>query len=274
MTDKRRELSGLEIALGHHLARMSLGFCRESFEATQGGLAKRLHTTQPRISESVGALRKAGLLQTRPAAARGVLSYSPTYPQTGMGGSPTYPQKGISPIPDQESDPIPRRGCSHTDQKTVSRQKGEKSRHAARPASLPFAGPENRLATGGVLERIFEHWNSIPGLVTHRALKPPVREAIAKRLKDGYTEAELMQAATRYAELKQHDAAPGYGRWGLRDLLSRDGGDYLDKLLDENWEGFVQRGNPASNRRGEKFSPEQDFEGQLRKALGGRRLKA
>ena len=86
---------------------------------------------------------------------------------------------------------------------------------------------------------IFNHWNSQDALTRHRALTKQTAASIDARIAAGYSEAELCQAITRYAELCQQSAAPGYNRWSLLLLMKREEGGWIDKMLDPKYEGII-----------------------------------
>ena len=86
---------------------------------------------------------------------------------------------------------------------------------------------------------IFAHWNTFDNLTNHRALNRNTATVINARTKAGYSEADLCRAITRYAEMKQEGVAPGFNDWGLFELMSRNQGGWIDKMLDPNYKGIV-----------------------------------
>ena len=95
---------------------------------------------------------------------------------------------------------------------------------------------------------IFTHWNSFEKLVTHKAFTPKMSKSLNARMNGGgWSVADICRAITRYAELRQAGTAPGYGKWGLADLLTRDEGAYLDRMLSPNYEGIIHE--TADDRR-------------------------
>ena len=97
---------------------------------------------------------------------------------------------------------------------------------------------KSRVETEKRPEAVFAHWNSHDALTRHKSLTPKMRSSIQARIKAGYSEADLCQAITRYAELCQLKSAPGHNHWGLGQLMSRDEGEWIDRMLDPNYQGI------------------------------------
>ncbi len=67
-----------------------------------------------------------------------------------------------------------------------------------------------------------------------------MKEAINKRIKKGYSQADIVLVIDHYDGLCGNGHAPGYGKWGIVQLMRNR--DYFDRLLDEDWEGFSSSG--------------------------------
>ena len=119
------------------------------------------------------------------------------------------------------------------------RQKTETER-PARERSIP---------TGSCSRLIFDHWNTFDALTSHRALTKKTAASINARLKSGYSEADLCDAITRYAELCQQKTAAGYNHWSLQELLSREEGAWIDRMLDPNYEGIIHETTESRRRK-------------------------
>ena len=96
---------------------------------------------------------------------------------------------------------------------------------------------------------VFNHWNSQDALTHHRVLYQQTAASINARLKAGYSEADLCQAITRYAELCQKQAAPGHNNWSLRELLCIAEGEWIDRMLDPNYEGIINETRDSRRRK-------------------------
>ena len=70
-----------------------------------------------------------------------------------------------------------------------------------------------------------------------------MRSSIRARLKAGHSEGDLCRAISRYAELCQQEQAPGHNQWGLHQLISRDQGVWIDRMLDPKYRG-IQNSRP------------------------------
>ena len=55
------------------------------------------------------------------------------------------------------------------------------------------------------------------------------------------SEPDICKAITRYEELCNLGRAPGFNNWGLWEVLSRAEGAWVDKMLDPNYHGIVQK---------------------------------
>ena len=86
--------------------------------------------------------------------------------------------------------------------------------------------------------RIFDYWNEHQALTTHRELSAKTKQSITARLSNGFDEADIIQAITRYAELCVYGRAPGHNNWTLHQMLSRDSGGYIDMLLNPDYDGI------------------------------------
>ena len=86
--------------------------------------------------------------------------------------------------------------------------------------------------------RIFNHWNEHQALTTHRSLSDKTKQSITARLSNGFNEADIIRAITRYAELCIYGRGPGHNNWTLNQLLSRESGNYLDIMLKPEYEGI------------------------------------
>ena len=87
---------------------------------------------------------------------------------------------------------------------------------------------------------VFDHWISKKNLPKHKKLTPGIKEAINKRIKKGYSQADIVLVIDHYDGLCGTGHAPGYGKWGIVELMRNR--DYFDRLLDEDWEGFNSSG--------------------------------
>ena len=88
--------------------------------------------------------------------------------------------------------------------------------------------------------RVFDHWMSHAVLKRHKRLTPLMRKFTKSKITAGYKEEELFLVIDNYARLKAKDHAPGYGNWGLTELMRNS--EWFDSLLDPNWEGFNNSG--------------------------------
>ena len=95
---------------------------------------------------------------------------------------------------------------------------------------------------------ILNHWNRHQALTNEPVLSEQTATSINARLKAGYSEADLCQAITRYAELCQQSAAPGYNQWSLFLLMDHEEGGWLNRMLNPNYEG-ITHDNTDSRRR-------------------------
>ena len=110
-----------------------------------------------------------------------------------------------------------------------------------------------RNSRGGAMtpKEILAHWNSFDALTRHRHLSKKAESSINARLRNGYSEAELCQAITRYAELCQREQGPGYSGWGLFELMSRGEGGWIDKMLNPNYRGIETASERLSRQNAE-----------------------
>ena len=110
-------------------------------------------------------------------------------------------------------------------------------------------GPDHGVVASAFGQAIFDHWNGLTGLTTHRQLTPEIQKSIRARLNGGaMSEADICRAITRYAELCQSKKAPGHNQWGLSELLSRSDGAWIDKMLDPKYEGIRNGSHKAEDR--------------------------
>ena len=93
----------------------------------------------------------------------------------------------------------------------------------------------------GMADKIYEHWISHQNLIQHNCLNENTRATINRRLREGYTPEKIMMAITRYSELKSRGRAPGYNRWGLYEVVKRDGGNWIDRLADPSYPGIERQ---------------------------------
>lgn len=84
---------------------------------------------------------------------------------------------------------------------------------------------------------IFNHWNKMENLVTHKELNPDTKTAIRNRRNKGYVPSQIRMVITNYDKLCGNGHAPGYGKWSLLELMRSV--KYFDPLLSEDWEGFI-----------------------------------
>ena len=114
---------------------------------------------------------------------------------------------------------------------------------------------------------ILDHWNTLDALTSHRALTEKAAASINALLNAGYSEADLCKAITRYAELCQQGTAPGYNRWSLALLMSREEGGWLDKMLDPKYEGITHE--TANDRRRKRNAEVLGFDSKIPRLDGG-----
>ena len=67
-----------------------------------------------------------------------------------------------------------------------------------------------------------------------------MRKFAKSKITAGYKEEELFLVIDNYARLKAKDHAPGYGNWGLTELMRNT--EWFDSLLDPDWAGFNNSG--------------------------------
>jgi len=85
----------------------------------------------------------------------------------------------------------------------------------------------------------FKFWIKQKNLKRHTKETPLMRIAIQKKLKMGYSPEDLLQVIENYSRLVREGTAPGYGEWGLTELMRNM--VYFDNLLDDKWQGFIER---------------------------------
>ena len=95
--------------------------------------------------------------------------------------------------------------------------------------------------------RIFKHWNSHDALTQHKSLTAKMRSSIQARLKAGHSEGDLCRAISRYAQLCQQERAPGHNQWGLHQLMSRDEGAWIDRMLNPKYRGIESSRPPPGH---------------------------
>ena len=95
--------------------------------------------------------------------------------------------------------------------------------------------------------RIFKHWNSHDALTQHKSLTAKMRSSIQARLKAGHSEGDLCRAISRYAQLCQQEQAPGHNQWGLHQLMSRDEGAWIDRMLNPKYRGIESSRPPPGH---------------------------
>jgi len=96
----------------------------------------------------------------------------------------------------------------------------------------------------------FKHWMKHKCLKRHQRETPLMKMAIQKKLKMGYHPEDLFKVIDNYARLVEDCCAPGYGNWGLTELMRNR--EYFDLLLDDDWRGFIPRprGKPLAEDLG------------------------
>lgn len=142
---------------------------------------------------------------------------------------PPEPEPEPEPKPKPEPEPEPR----------VPKEPETRAREVPDPAKAS--------------DRIFDHWNSHDALTRHRALTAKMRGAINARLKAGHSESDLCRAITHYAELCQRERAPGHNQWGLYELMSRDEGQWIDRMLNPKYRGIQSsRPSPGHTKRSQQ----------------------
>ena len=159
---------------------------------------------------------------------------------------------------------------SETEQRERQRAEAEESqsrgeaetRVLAAKNGKPRAAPER-----SITRSILGHWNTLDALTSHRALTEKTATSINARLKAGYSEADLCKAITRYAELCQQSAAPGYNRWSLAALMSREEGGWIDKMLDPKYDGITHE--TANDRRRKRNAEILDVDPEVPRVDGG-----
>jgi len=82
----------------------------------------------------------------------------------------------------------------------------------------------------------YKHWLSKSNLKKHHKETPLMVKAIQKKLKMGYQPEDLLKVIDNYSRLVETKTAPGYGDWGLTELMRNC--MYFDNLLDDDWQGF------------------------------------
>ena len=150
-----------------------------------------------------------------------------------------YPE----PEPEPEQEHSPSSPSSPSLKKDSTKTSKTASAARAREAPDPAKG----------CDRISNHWNSHDALTQHKSLTPKMRSSIRARLKADYTATDLCRAITRYAELCQEERAPGHNQWGLHQLISRDQGVWIDRMLDPKYRGIQNiRPPPGHTKRSQQ----------------------
>lgn len=123
--------------------------------------------------------------------------------------------------------------------------------------------------SNGTARNVLAHWNKFEALTRHRALSDKTASSINARIKAGYSEADLCQAITRYAEMCQQRKAPGHNNWSLSKLMSGDEGGWIDKMLDPSYEGIVHdvRETPGERRNRRNLEAYERITGQSNSKL-------
>ena len=109
----------------------------------------------------------------------------------------------------------------------------------------PLTKPEENTPLPPLVNQLFEFWISTKNLTRHRELTPDMRIAINRRKGKGYSLAQIESAITKYDDLSVNGHAPGYGKWGISELMRSK---YFDNLLDPNWEGFTGKPKAVEER--------------------------
>lgn len=122
----------------------------------------------------------------------------------------------------------------------------------------------NRNSPRNGVPESYTHWQTLDGVVHHRAYTGKMAKANKARAKAGWTEDALIPCLSRYAELAAVGKAPGYGEWGYDQVLSRDEGVWLDRLADPNWQGLAPRNKSPSLEERNNEHARRFLEGDLR----------
>ncbi len=108
---------------------------------------------------------------------------------------------------------------------------------------------------------IFDHWNTL-GIINHKKLTSAMESAIDKAKKD-YSQDEIKQAMSNYAEIVKGAEYYLNYRWTLAEFLSRNKGNNIERFLDleiakSNFPKEVgigaHRGSPRSIPRPDEYT--------------------
>jgi hypothetical protein len=92
----------------------------------------------------------------------------------------------------------------------------------------------------GPPDRLFSAWKEQPNLDTETdKLTKPGRTAVNKKIRSGYTEADLMDVILNYDRLVAVEAAPGFGDWCFRRLMEDN--EWFDNLRNPKWLGLRKK---------------------------------
>jgi hypothetical protein len=142
---------------------------------------------------------------------------------------------------------------------------------------------EKDLALMEEINSLIAIWLEMPNLKTLKEgteVYKKTRAICGKRLKEGRPVISLQKAIRRYDELVGTKTAPGWDKWGLKELFGRDSGDWIDTMLDPNYQG-IQRGQKreiadtmgTSQDNIPMFTPEEQAAAKARNAKKLQELK-
>jgi len=95
-----------------------------------------------------------------------------------------------------------------------------------------------------------------------------MRGFILAKFKGGCSEEDLCSASNRYAELAIAGksgacfGAPGHNNWGLAELMGRDEGVWIDRMLDPGYKGIFDTEKTQHSTNREALAEMED-EGRL-----------
>ena len=178
------------------------------------------------------------------------LKYYPEI-QERLGIGYRYPIEGVSEFGTPDQDQEQEHSTSSTSSPSLKKDSTKtKTASAVRAREAP--------------DRIFKHWNSHDALTRHRSLTNAMRASIKARLQAGHSEEDLCRAISRYAELCQQGQAPGHNQWGLHELISREQGVWIDRMLDPKYRG-IQSSRPPPGHSDVSYHNAQVGQDWLRK---------
>ena len=120
-------------------------------------------------------------------------------------------------------------------------------------------GPGNNLSE---IEKIFNLWN-LKKIIIHKSLTSKARSAISSKLKEGYTQDEIIQAIENYRKILTDDKYYFTYRWTLEKFLHKGFEEFKDFDIAKN--NYLKRMGDGKPKK--HFESERDYTPEEQRAI-------